>query len=135
MVSLIYVPPLTVASLAITITSFPCIIPIPVTIPADGNCSLYCPYAASGLSSIKGVFGSSSRLMRWRTSSFSRAWCFSLAAVAPPMVTDLSLDLNKSMRSLFSFCLSRKESECISIFEIRVFKIILGYVVFIWINF
>jgi len=44
MVSEIYVPPLTVASLATIMASLPLIIPIPVIIPADGNLLSYWGY-------------------------------------------------------------------------------------------
>src|SRR3954451_12044417 len=65
---------------------------MPVTIPALGTArsspaSAYIPYAASGLSSRKGLPGSRSRSTRSRTSSLPRpVWC-SRAAAGPPRRT------------------------------------------------
>src|SRR5215510_593094 len=82
-----YVPPLTVASLAMIITSVPCTTPRPVTMPAAGAALSYISYAASAESSRNGAPGSSSVSMRSRASSLPRWRCSATARAPPPSWT------------------------------------------------
>ena len=79
-----YVPPLTVASFAITTHGRPWIGPIPVTIPAPGAASSYIPSAASADSSRNEAPGSSRRSIRARAVSLPLASCLATASGPPP---------------------------------------------------
>src|SRR5579863_1609562 len=82
-----YVPPFTVASLAITTHSRPSTTPMPVTMPADGASSRYISQAASAENSRNGDRGSSSRRTRSRAGILSRATCRAIASAPPPAIT------------------------------------------------
>src|ERR1043165_7582677 len=94
-----YVPPLTVASLAMIRHSRPCTRPMPVMIhAAGGSSSPYMPFAASGESSRKGVFGSSSAAMRSRGGIFPCSRCRARYFSPPPCRARESFAFNSSTR-------------------------------------
>src|SRR5690349_15421127 len=70
--------------------------------PADGTASSYMPVAASGLSSRKGLPGSSTRSMRSRASSLPRSRCLRRADSLPPSRATASRCLRSSTSSLIS---------------------------------
>ena len=109
-----YVPPLTVASLAMIRHSRPWIRPTPVIIPAAGAPSSYIPFAARGESSRKGVSGSSSALIRSRGGTFPCSRCRARYFGPPPSRAAASRSFNSSTSpcSRCAFCL--KSSEAVS---------------------
>src|SRR5262249_9431714 len=94
-------PALTVASLAMTMTSRPCTRPTPVTTPAEGAPphSRYMPHAAHRPSSKNDVSGSMSLAMRSRAVRRPLSCCRAMAFAPPPSRIFCSWRRNSSSNS------------------------------------